>query len=213
MTLIVMKTLERVYKNYYFIIRGERQMNVQKRELLKRQLERQAKLFALEDDTEETVVSILATCSALLREAENALTEEMTAETFDNIYPGYIGISKRMNAFYVTNKSMFDKKETEMVAGIHAAFEEDMQKMIRNVENAKDSYAELSAYQTELKRIQDALREDGYVNVESFSNKLEAMNQQSGQLMKDYDRFLKNVSQDVAELQNKIETRRKAGGV
>ena len=154
-------------------------MNVQKRELLKRQLERQAKLFALEDDTEETVVSILATCSALLREAENALTEEMTAETFDNIYPGYIGISKRMNAFYVTNKSMFDKKETEMVAGIHAAFEEDMQKMIRNVENAKDSYAELSAYQTELKRIQDALREDGYVNVESFSNKLEAMNQQS----------------------------------
>ena len=65
-------------------------MNVQKRELLKRQLERQAKLFALEDDTEETVVSILATCSALLREAENALTEEMTAETFDNIYPGYI---------------------------------------------------------------------------------------------------------------------------
>ena len=54
-------------------------MNVQKRELLKRQLERQAKLFALEDDTEETVVSILATCSALLREAENALTEEMTA--------------------------------------------------------------------------------------------------------------------------------------
>ena len=100
-----------------------------------------------------------------------------------------------------------------MVAGIHAAFEEDMQKMIRNVENAKDSYAELSAYQTELKRIQDALREDGYVNVESFSNKLEAMNQQSEQLMKDYDRFLKNVSQDVAELQNKIETRRKAGGV
>ena len=47
----------------------------------------------------------------------------------------------------------------------------------------------------------------------SFSNKLEAMNQQSEQLMKDYDRFLKNVSQDVAELQNKIETRRKAGGV
>lgn len=70
-------------------------MNVQKRELLKRQLERQAKLFALEDDTEETVVSILATCSALLREAENALTEEMTAETFDNIYPGYIGFQKR----------------------------------------------------------------------------------------------------------------------
>lgn len=189
-------------------------MNVQKRELLKRQLERQAKLFTVEDDTEETVVSILATCSALLREAENALNDdEMTAETFDNIYPGYIGISKRMNAFYVTNKSMFDKKETEMTAGIHAAFEEDMQKMVRNVENAKDSYAELSAYQTELKRIQDALREDGYVNVESFSNKLEAMNQQSEQLMKDYDRFLKNVSQDVAELQNKIETRRKAGGV
>ena len=191
-------------------------MNVQKRELLKRQLERQAKLFALEDDTEETVVSILATCSALLREAENALTEEMTAETFDNIYPGYIGISKRLNAFYVTNKSMFDKKETEMVAGIHAAFEEGSNITILgeyNVENAKDSYAELSAYQTELKRIQDALREDGYVNVESFSNKLEAMNQQSEQLMKDYDRFLKNVSQDVAELQNKIETRRKAGSV
>ena len=148
-------------------------MNVQKRELLKRQLERQAKLFALEDDTEETVVSILATCSALLREAENALTEEMTAETFDNIYPGYIGISKRMNAFYVTNKSMFDKKETEMVAGIHAAFEEDMQKMIRNVENAKDSYAELSAYQTELKRIQDVHQKHLFVIIQNECDVLE----------------------------------------
>ena len=183
-------------------------MNVQKRELLKRQLERQATLLIMEDDAEETVVSILATCSALLREAENALADEMTAEIFDNIYPGYIGISKKMNAFYVTNKSMFDRKEAEMTA-----FEEDMQKMIRNVENAKDSYTELSAYQTELKRIQDAVSEDGYVNIESFSNKLEAMNQQAEQLMKGYDRFLKNVSQDVAELQNKIETRRKAGGV
>lgn len=188
-------------------------MNVQKRELLKRQLERQATLLIMEDDAEETVVSILATCSALLREAENALADEMTAEIFDNIYPGYIGISKKMNAFYVTNKSMFDRKEAEMTADIHAAFEEDMQKMIRNVENAKDSYTELSAYQTELKRIQDAVSEDGYVNIESFSNKLEAMNQQAEQLMKGYDRFLKNVSQDIAELQNKIETRRKAGGV
>ena len=192
---------------------GERQMNVQKRELLKRQLERQATLLIMEDDAEETVVSIQATCSALLREAENALADEMTAEIFDNIYPGYIGISKKMNAFYVTNKSVFDRKEAEMTADIHAAFEEDMQKMIRNVENAKDSYTELSAYQTELKRIQDAVSEDGYVNIESFSNKLEAMNQQAEQLMKGYDRFLKNVSQDVAELQNKIETRRKAGGV
>ena len=188
-------------------------MNVQKRELLKRQLERQATLLIMEDDAEETVVSILATCSALLREAENALADEMTAEIFDNIYPGYIWISKKMNAFYVTNKSMFDRKEAEMTADIHAAFEEDMQKMIRNVENAKDSYTELSAYQTELKRIQDAVSEDGYVDIESFSNKLEAMNQQAEQLMKGYDRFLKNVSQDVAELQNKIETRRKAGGV
>lgn len=34
-------------------------MNVQKRELLKRQLERQATLFIMEDDAEETVVSIL----------------------------------------------------------------------------------------------------------------------------------------------------------
>ena len=74
-------------------------MNVQKRELLKRQLERQATLLIMEDDAEETVVSILATCSALLREAENALADEMTAEIFDNIYPGYIGISKKMNAF------------------------------------------------------------------------------------------------------------------
>ena len=121
---------------------------------------------------------------------------EMFLEAFDKAIIGDVNLNAKV--IPVANIS-FDK--------------EDMQKMIRNVENAKDSYAELSAYQTELKRIQDALREDGYVNVESFSNKLEAMNQQSEQLMKDYDRFLKNVSQDVAELQNKIETRRKAGGV
>lgn len=81
-------------------------MNVQKRELLKRQLERQAKLFALEDDTEETVVSILATCSALLREAENGLTEEMTAETFDQ-YLSRIHWNFKENECFLCHKQKY----------------------------------------------------------------------------------------------------------
>ena len=56
------------------------------------------------------------------------------------------------------------------------------------------------------------MQENGYVNTEDFTKKLREMNQQAEVLITQYDSFLKAVSQDVIDLQKKIEIRRKAGG-
>ena len=84
--------------------------------------------------------------------------------------------------------------------------------MLRDVKKATDAHKELSAYRTELERIQAAVQENGYVNTEDFTKKLREMNQQAEALITQYDSFLKAVSQEVIDLQKKIEIRRKAGG-
>ncbi len=91
-------------------------------------------------------------------------------------------------------------------------FEADIQTVLRDVKKATDAHKELSAYRTELERIQAAVQENGYVNTEDFTKKLREMNQQAEALITQYDSFLKAVSQEVIDLQKKIEIRRKAGG-
>ena len=91
-------------------------------------------------------------------------------------------------------------------------FEADIQTVLRDVKKATDAHKELSAYRTELERIQAAVQENGYVNTEDFTKKLREMNQQADALITQYDSFLKAVSQEVIDLQKKIEIRRKAGG-
>ncbi len=91
-------------------------------------------------------------------------------------------------------------------------FEADIQTVLRDVKKATDAHKELSAYRTELERIQAAVQENGYVNTEDFSKKLREMNQQADVLITQYDRFLETVSQEVMDLQKNIEIRRKAGG-
>ena len=91
-------------------------------------------------------------------------------------------------------------------------FEADIQTVLRDVKKATDDHKELSAYRTELERIQAAVQENGYVNTEDFSKKLREMNQQADVLITQYDRFLETVSQEVMDLQKNIEIRRKAGG-
>ena len=67
------------------------------------------------------------------------------------------------------------------------------------------------AYYSELERIQEGIREEGFVDVESFSNRLQTMNDSGQEIIAQYDSILKKLTADIEALQAKIENRRKAG--
>jgi len=88
-------------------------------------------------------------------------------------------------------------------------FEPNIDELIRRIAEAKDSYAEITAYYSELKRIQKGIEDDGYVDIVSFNRALDNMNQQSSELIARYDKILGDLSKDVDMLQKKIDAKRK----
>lgn len=266
-------------------------MSDESRELLRRQLEQQAKMFVTESSDVKLVQSILTTCSALLRVAEKSMPASLSQEDFNGVYAGYLGISSKVNSFYSNHKIYFnenqsqvlknlletlhslekEKKELdnkissvrkkieaetrtvesgkktlegkekchkEMIGEIEKLkkkrqeleqtisdleterkqvnekidyFELDVERLIAAVNDAKSTYAEMIAYYAELERIQNGIKDDGYVDMVSFSQKLQGMNAQGRELMNLYDELLRNITADVEALQKKIETKRKAG--
>lgn len=266
-------------------------MSRDNRELLRRQLEQQARLFTEEQDQVKLAVQVLTTCSALLRATEKIMPDEISETEFRGIYAGYLGIANKVKGFYENPKVSLQEKESEAMEGflntIKAAeetkkvldqkleelrrqadaqqssierrqrqlsdyekrqeeltekkgeleqrlknirtgisaleeeiqslkgkierFEPEMENLVKHVEEARDTYQELVSYYDELERIQRGIREDGFVNMESFSGQLQAMNEEGDHLMIRYDQFLRKITADIENLQKKIDIRRKAG--
>lgn len=264
-------------------------MNVNDRQLLKNQLEQQARQFATEQDNTKLAVSVLTTCAALLRVAEKNMPKTFSQQEFNNVFAGYLGISNRVNGFYKNNTDFFNATESDKLKQILKSLEEmeqakkdlevkiacfheerettenevkqlereldverekkreierkkselhrkleDIQNkitrlesesvditsqinnlepsielLINNVSVARDTYEEMLAYYSELQRIQEGIREEGFVNVESFSNRLEEMNASGKKIIDQYDSILKKLTSDIEALQAKIEYRRK----
>ncbi len=91
--------------------------------------------------------------------------------------------------------------------------EPEAERLTSAVKDAETAYAELTAYYAELERIRGGIKEEGYVDAESFSEKLQEMNAQGKSLMESYDAMLRNITADVEALQKKIDAKRKAGAI
>lgn len=268
-------------------------MNVNDIQLLKNQLEQQAKLFVTEQDNIKLSVSVLTTCVALLRVAEKNMPKSFSQQEFNNVFAGYLGIANRVNGFYKNNTAFFNETESGLLKQILQLLEKaerekkdldlkiaDSQKkfnvtkteverlerkleaekkkrrkieekkselqrklkdiqdriselerelvdvnsrianlepsidvLVNNVNAARATYEEMLAYYSELKRIQEGIREEGFVDVESFSNRLQTMNASGQEIIAQYDSILQKLTSDIEALQAKIEKRRKAGAI
>lgn len=268
-------------------------MSTDNRQLMRKQLEQQAKLFTNSQSSTELIVSTLSTCSALLRAIESRLPKRISQSEFDNVFAGYLGIIVRVDGFYKKNSSYFDSDESKTLqttlislreAGIkkkeideklanaerensainsdiktaehllkveeekHNALvekenvlkkkldtvkekikllnvdlgktskyienlEPNVERLIQEISTARETYEEMVAYYSEFQRIQDGIKEEGYVDMESFHKKIDSMNRTGENLMLEYDSLLKNLISDIEALQDKIEKRRKPGMV
>lgn len=268
-------------------------MSTDNRQLLRKQLEQQAKLFETSKNNIELVVVTLSTCASLLRAVENTMPKTISQLEFDSIFAGYLGITGRVDGFYKKNVAYFDFEESSTLQTLLASLrnaearkkeldvkiqnaekenadvnsdirsvehllkveeekyssliekekglkiklkdvkkkiellEADLKKVTNDIENlepnierlikevntAKETYKEMVAYYSEYQRIQDGIKEEGYVDMESFHKKVDSMNNTGERLMAEYDSLLKNLISDIETLQAKIEKRRKPGMV
>lgn len=268
-------------------------MDTNNRQLLKKQLEQQAKQFVTEQDETKLAISVLSTCGALLRVAEKTMPKSFSHEAFDMTFAGYLGVANRVNGFYKNHTDYFKEEESELLKqicaasnqaekekknldnklvneknrcnkleaevkrvqkevktaqkkqdnlakekaeeeqnlrnirnrmtelenelhSIHSKLEElepNIDMLIINVNTAKDTYEEMIAYYSELQRIQEGIQEEGFVNIESFTEKLQTMNDSGKAIMAQYDSMLRDLTADMESLQAKIEARRKAGAI
>lgn len=266
-------------------------MDADNRQLLRKQLEYQAKIFTTSQNDIELIVSVLSTCSALLRAVESSMPKMISQSEFDSIFAGYLGIIGRVDGFYKKNSSYFNSEEAKTLQTILTSLrnaeikkkeldeklanaerendavnsdiktaehllkveeekknslaekenrlkkkleavkekietlnvdlekttkdienlEPSIERLIQEVNTAKETHEEMVAYYSEFQRIQDGIKEEGYVDMESFHKKIASMNDTGEKLMAEYDSLLKKLTSDIEALQAKIEKRRKAG--
>lgn len=121
-------------------------------------------------------------------------------------------LEKLREQLWKIERTIFDleKELTDINERIND-FEPDVERLIAAINDARSTYAEMIAYYAELERIQNGIKDEGYVDIVSFSQKLQGMNTQGRKLMNLYDELLRNITADVEALQKKIEMKRKAG--
>ncbi len=267
-------------------------MSTDNRQLLRKQLEYQAKLFETSKNDTELVLSTLSTCVSLLQVVESSMPKTISQSEFDCIFAGYLGITGKVDGFYKKNAEYFDLEDSKTLQtaleslrnaetikieldekiqnvenensdvnsdirnaehllkveeekyssliekekglkkklnGINMKIEllvvdlnkttmdikdlePNIERLIKEVNTAKETYEEMVAYYSEYQRIQNGIKEEGYVDMESFHKKVDSMNNTGEQLMAEYDSLFKNLISDIEALQDKIENRRKPAG-
>lgn len=89
----------------------------------------------------------------------------------------------------------------------------ESERLVEEANKAKETYAELLAYYPELERIQAALKIEGLVDVESFTDKIQDMNVNGNNLISEYDRILGSINEDIRSLEEKIKKHQSKAGL
>ena len=142
-----------------------------------------------------------------IRNSERLLKVE--EEKYSSLIEKEKGLNKKLNDIKKKIELLEDdlKNTTNNIENL----EPNIEKLIKEVNTAKETYEEMKAYYSEYQRIQDGIKEEGYVDMESFHKKVDSMNNTGEQLMAEYDSLFKNLISDIEALQAKIENRRKPG--
>lgn len=158
-----------------------------------------------------------------LAELKNQIETEQSS--FDQLKENLESKQKQYNSLIMHKSSLSDKlsdiqsqilnleKEIVSVNYKIKKFEPDVERLVKEANTAKNVYSEMLAYYIELERIQSAMNEDGYIDADSFAQRLQNMNEQGNKLMSQYDEILKCITEDIESLQRKIEAKRKVNVV
>lgn len=178
-------------------------MKDQEKRLLQKQLERQGKELVSSGDDAKLMFSLLATSTALLRTVAKVGFTSLNAQEFDNLVSGYLGIADQIKRFCASQAGRIEGLAEEQIQET----EKGIRQLLTDVEQSRASYLELKAYYSEIERIREGIREEGYADEKSYRDHLIDLNLQTEQLLSQYDSFLKKYSSDINALRDRIEKR------
>ena len=118
-------------------------------------------------------------------------------------------ITERINKLNFETESL--RKEEVQLKDEVENFQPIMEELIGSINKLKDQYKELTAYYTEFDKIKQGIKEDGFVDMHDFNDKVKSRIDEGEELMKWCDNTLKALLEDVEALQEKVEKRRKVG--
>ena len=130
-------------------------------------------------------------------------------EQYDKAKEAVDVIKKRIKKLNSETESL--KKEEVQLKEEVEYFQPIMEELIGSINKLKDQYKELTAYYTEFERIRQGIKEDGFVDMRDFNDKVKSRIDEGEELMKWCDNILKALLEDVETLQEKVEKRRKEG--
>lgn len=142
-----------------------------------------------------------------IRNTEHLLKVE--EEKYSSLIEKEKGLNKKLND--IKKKIELLENDLKNTTNNIENLEPNIERLIKEVNNAKETYDDMIAYYSEYQRIQDGIKEEGYVDMESFHKKVDSMNDTGEQLMAEYDSLFKNLISDIETLQDKIDNRRKPG--
>lgn len=99
-------------------------MDTREKKQLKRQLEGQANLLVTETSDLALVTSLLTACSAILRTAEQNLPASITAQEFEQVYAGYLGLAGGVNQFSKLGQGYLKENDVALLRQQLAAVEQ-----------------------------------------------------------------------------------------
>lgn len=160
--------------------------------MIKKQLETQADLFVTANDEKELISSILKTCSALLRVAENSISDLFTEDEFNTIHAGYLGIANKVNKFYTANK--------DVLSGIRAVRLQELSEDLQTLaETEKSHNNSLSILQAKIKIKTESI-ENAKSCLENKQKQCEILTEEKNNL----DKKLSDIQSQILDLENEI---------
>ena len=97
--------------------------------------------------------------------------------------------------------------ETKRLARNIRNFDKDIEALIKETMRAKEQYAELAASYKEFGRIQKGIEQDGFADMQSFTAHFKKMNDESEELIAEYNSKLSAFLADIEALQEEVKAR------
>lgn len=144
-----------------------------------------------------------ALCERALAAADRGEAESSVRKNIEALSAALEQTKAELNGDLPAKQAALEKELTETRDRI-TNFQAEIERLTREVGEARENYGELKAGDEVIKRICEGIEKEGYVDIASFNDHIHEMNETEKRLAGEYNTLLNKLSEDVETLQNRV---------
>lgn len=174
---------------------------------IEQQLIAQANLILEEESDVEIIVCTLSACQALLRIIDKTVSTSISAQDFEDILAGYIGLTARVKYFYQNNNDYVIESNKKLISQLLteiSSYQLQKSELDRRHEKQLDEYAETKRAYEEKQKEFDAFDEECTALVKkknALTEEVERLRKKKEQLIFEQEKL----SSEIEEFEPRIE--------